>query len=127
MSCWVVPAVAAEFWGLTVEQVLERIRKGTVTWKQELGFTLVDVAPASPKAKTGIRPPAARPATFVSAKPPSAEEELEEQILSEAEMEALLAFENDELDEDDQRLDWHAARAATSRLRRAPSPAAMAA
>lgn len=45
MSCWVVPTLAAEFWSISLEQVLLRIREGTVTTKVEHGFTFVDVVP----------------------------------------------------------------------------------
>jgi hypothetical protein len=45
MACWVVPSMAAEFWGITVEQVWTRVRDGSVASKAECGFTFVDVAP----------------------------------------------------------------------------------
>ena len=47
MSCWVVPAVAAEFWGVTVDTVLHRVRDGQVPHKTDQGFLFVDVAPWS--------------------------------------------------------------------------------
>ena len=47
MSCWVVPAVAAEFWGVSVETVLHRVRAGQLPFKSEKGFLFVDVAPWS--------------------------------------------------------------------------------
>jgi hypothetical protein len=45
MSCWVVPTIAAELWGVSLDHVLGRIGEGTVRAKSEHGFVLVDVAP----------------------------------------------------------------------------------
>jgi hypothetical protein len=64
MSCWVVPALAAEIWGIPLKQVLEGIRTGKLPTRKDIGLTFVDVAPAGPKIRTGFRPPAARPNTF---------------------------------------------------------------
>ena len=61
MSCWVVPAIAAELWGVTLDRILAGVRDGTVPSCVENGFVFVDVAPAadtppsSPPA--GVRPP----------------------------------------------------------------------
>src|SRR5256885_12932203 len=59
MSCWVVPSVAAELWGCTVDAVLNAIRNGKVPTKQDEGWTFVDVAPESPTLATpkSVRPP----------------------------------------------------------------------
>jgi hypothetical protein len=126
MSCWVVPSVAAEFWGIPIAQVLQKAKAGLVPTKTELGFTLVDVAPHSPTMKAGIRPPAARPATFT----PSPAEHLttaERQALAEPNQPELTASEElellDEPGEDEIELgtlDWRQARMAASRLRRPP-------
>lgn len=72
MACWVVPAMAAEFWGITVEQVWGRVRDGSVASKDECGFTFVDVAPwaaeVPPAAAVERRESVAeRVATFVPA------------------------------------------------------------
>jgi hypothetical protein len=48
MSCWVVPTVAAEFWGVPLQQVLDGMASGEITSKIDSGFTFVDVAPDSP-------------------------------------------------------------------------------
>jgi hypothetical protein len=58
MSCWVVPSIAAELWGVSVQQVLEGMNSGHIPSKSESGFTFVDVAPNSPKLETPrqIRP-----------------------------------------------------------------------
>ena len=59
MSCWVVPTVAAELWGCSVETILERARSGVVPTKTENGFMFIDVAPDSDRcaAPKSIRPP----------------------------------------------------------------------
>ncbi len=66
MSCWVVPSVAAEYWGIPLEQVLSGIRGGNVPIKRELGLTFVDVAPNSGPADQRSIPKAIRPLTFVA-------------------------------------------------------------
>jgi hypothetical protein len=48
MSCWVVPSVAAELWGISVSQILERASRGEIPSRQELGFTMVDISPETP-------------------------------------------------------------------------------
>ena len=62
MSCWVVPTVAAELWGVPVEIVLERARSGLIHSKSENGFTFIDVAPGGeschpPRGLRGPHPP----------------------------------------------------------------------
>ncbi len=47
MACWVVPAIAAEFWGVSVDHVMSQIQDGHVPTKSEQGFVFVDVAPNS--------------------------------------------------------------------------------
>jgi hypothetical protein len=47
MSCWVVPSVAAEFWGVSLDVVWARIYAGQVPNKRDGGFVFVDVAPWS--------------------------------------------------------------------------------
>jgi hypothetical protein len=49
MPCWVTPAVAAEIWGVSLREVLERVRAGHLPSKTDLGFLVVDVAPWSPQ------------------------------------------------------------------------------
>ena len=68
MSCWVVPSVAAELWGCTVDAVLNAIRDGNVPTKDDEGWTFVDVAPDSPKLETpkSMRPPAPETYSIVS-------------------------------------------------------------
>ena len=47
MACWVVPAIAAEFWGVSIDHVMGQVRDGHVASKSEDGFLFVDVAPES--------------------------------------------------------------------------------
>jgi len=47
MSCWVVPAIAAELWGVTVGHVLAGIRDGSIAARHDHGFVFVDAAPAT--------------------------------------------------------------------------------
>ena len=59
MSCWVVPSVAAELWGVPVESIHSRILDGSLPSKLESGFTFIDVAPDSPAIEPprALRPP----------------------------------------------------------------------
>src|SRR2546430_6398212 len=105
MSCWVVPSVAAELWGCTVDAVLNAIRNGKVPTKDDAGWTFVDVAPESPKLDTpkSVRPPT--PETYT--------------VISYAESDAL----NQPLQvEEESRMtgDWRKVRQSTSASRRAP-------
>ena len=63
MSCWVVPTVAAELWGVAVDTILDRARSGLVPSKTENGFMFVDVAPDSDRCAPpkSIRPPTFTP------------------------------------------------------------------
>lgn len=48
MSCWVVPTLAAEYWGISIEEVERKILANEVLTQQEAGFLLIDVEPHSP-------------------------------------------------------------------------------
>jgi hypothetical protein len=45
MSCWVVPEIAADLWGIPLEQLMERIDDGSVPTRREGDFIFVDVKP----------------------------------------------------------------------------------
>lgn len=45
MACWVLPTVAAELWGVPIDDVWTRIGAGTVETRVEHGSLLVDVGP----------------------------------------------------------------------------------
>lgn len=67
MSCWVVPTLAAEIWGVSLDHVLWQVNSGAIPSKVDYGFVLVDVAPGSdmiapPPAAAPVSPP---PTTFV--------------------------------------------------------------
>src|SRR5687768_12572498 len=62
MPCWVVPAVAAEFWGVSVEQVMADVDAGRVGACTERDVLFVDVTSAieSYPSESAIRPPCRR-------------------------------------------------------------------
>jgi hypothetical protein len=47
MSCWVVPTVAAEYWGVSLDVVWRRLYEGLVPHKSDEGFVFIDVDPWS--------------------------------------------------------------------------------
>ena len=67
MACWVVPAIAAELWGVTVNHVLAGVRDGSIGSRKEHGFLFVDAAPGSYTYHRPLRPDEPRPPTFVPA------------------------------------------------------------
>jgi len=97
MSCWVVPSVAAELWGISIEQVLRKIQAGDVIHKRESGWTFVDVDPNGPVFEPVRSNANERPATFAA-------------IDEDGEME----LENSSFQH------WERARGRTTRLRLAP-------
>src|SRR4051812_37205137 len=65
MSCWVVPQVAAEIWGISLSEVLSRIHSGVVVSKMEYGFLVVDTAPLGPMFHSTAAEGKAKPPTWV--------------------------------------------------------------
>ena len=57
MSCWVVPAIAAEFWGVALDVVWDRIHSDLVPHKMENGFVFIDVDPWGPCTDSQVIPP----------------------------------------------------------------------
>lgn len=55
MSCWVVPAVAAEYWGVSLDAVWGRIYDDHVPHKVERGFVFVDLDPWRVDPSGGVR------------------------------------------------------------------------
>ena len=103
MSCWVVPSIAADIWGVSVQQILDRMSAGSIPSKSESGFTFVDVAPESPRMES----PKARttPPTYT--------------VVTHEEIAALVG----DVDADEESLalgDWRAARDDAQQLRRPP-------
>ncbi len=68
MSCWVVPTIAAEIWGVSVDSILHRVRDGSLAHRADEGFLFVQMEPVT-------APKVERPPTFT--------------VLSAAEVEAL--------------------------------------
>ena len=108
MSCWVVPTVAAELWGVSVESVHTRIRDGSLASKHENGFTFIDVAPDSPVLETpkALRPPP----------PPTYRAVTREEIV--ALVGELPGFGQN--DEESDVENWRVGRSEASRIRRPP-------
>ena len=69
MACWVVPAIAAELWGVTVNHVLAGVRDGSIESRHEHGFVFVDAAPGSYTYQRPRRPGEPRLPTFVPVQP----------------------------------------------------------
>ncbi len=63
MSCWVVPSVAAELWGCSLESILTAIRDGAIASREDNGWTFVDMAPGGP---TIDMPRAVQPPTYTA-------------------------------------------------------------
>ena len=144
MSCWVVPAVAAEYWGVTLDVVWERIYSDLVPHKTERGFVFVDVDPWHPNCDGFLLhdPPAtfvpadvsaiAEPVTsdtLVYENAPATEDELlQQEVLSLEETAILDEEELPDLDEEESatfgRLSWQEVRQSVSRTRRPPPRAA---
>jgi hypothetical protein len=57
MSCWVVPTLAADYLGISLDELHERLRSGMLTSKNDSGFLFVDVAPDSPTMRLAEPPP----------------------------------------------------------------------
>jgi hypothetical protein len=74
MSSWVAPAVAAEIWGINVEEVMRHIADGTIPSRTDGRFLFVDVAatglpfPTSPGESQNLVTP--QELTALAAPPP---------------------------------------------------------
>ena len=128
MACWVVPAIAAELWGVTVHHVLAGVRDGSIESRHEHGFVFVDAAPGSYTYQRPRRPDEPPLPTFVMVQPehgaePVSEETPEEAVVRPAPVAEVEDAELPPLDleEDDTPLPPRdAVRAAVSRQRRRP-------
>ena len=103
MSCWVVPSLAAEYWGISVDQVMQKLDCGELTAREEHGFTLIDVAPSGPRQNTP------KPMTYPTAPPRPMHESQLPKV-----MEQLDEIERDTFG------DFRVARAQTALSRKAP-------
>jgi hypothetical protein len=119
MGCWVVPAVAAELWGMPLDRVMEAIQNGVLFWKNEDGFLLIDADPRGAASIRGSTAKQPHPPTYTPA-------------ISTAEMNALLGEAHPQpevaaapaltssVDEDPAQFDWRPARQRAATLRRPP-------
>jgi len=121
MSCWVVPNVAAEIWGISLDEVLQRIQSGAVVSKREYGFLLVDTAPLGPLFKSTATDGKAKPRTWVPVQTWVEAKDDDEETIDDAGMD--LAVDGDSIEEepdDGVELGWRAKRMEIGRRRRAP-------
>jgi hypothetical protein len=142
MPSWVVPTVAAELWGVTVEHILAEVAAGRVKSRSEGEFIFVDINPNSPLDSFEADVPA-QPSTYrrslawtqltCSAQPVVTAEE--RQALLEAEVPATSSTVATDLEEDtpygdapapttlseDDIPNWEAVRARVARSRRPPA------
>jgi hypothetical protein len=135
MPSWVVPAVAAELWGVTVEHVLSEVAAGRVISRCEGEFIFVDV---DPNAQHGS-PQETRPTTYRRSLTwtVGASEHVQQPLVTPAEREALLDDSHDAIEPnldtpygeapaptpltDDDIPDWRAVRARVARTRIPPA------
>lgn len=140
MSCWVVPTVAAEYWGISVDLVLRRMGEGLVPQMSQSGFVFVDIDPWATACTGAYRhePPPTFVSTAESIRPvetawsPTALSSEADQtssgqlVLEEAEESDALPLDDDlpDLDEEESatfgRLSWEEVRQQVSRTRRPP-------
>jgi len=118
MSCWVVPALAAELWRMPLDQVMKLVKEGAVPTKQDEGFTFIDVAPMSPKIGGPSLKPAHRPATFI----PAADETDINLVIRPEEVKGWDEDAGNDATESFNFGDWRAARAKVSITRIGPAP-----
>lgn len=126
MSAWVAPSIAAEIWGISVDQVLAGIADGSIQSYVDGQFLFVDLGrhglpktmPRESKAEAVVTDEEIAALTFQPIDPAS--EPLSEITMSEpsvANEEVLQVSEEDFGNNSD----WRLAREQTSRLRKPPS------
>jgi hypothetical protein len=125
MSCWVVPQVAAEIWGISLSEVLSRIHAGVVISKMEYGFLLVDTAPLGPMFRSTAAEGRAKPPTWVAVKTWEDVED-EDDVLEETLDDAGIDIDADgdsieEEPEDGVALGWREKRMFSAKKRRPPA------
>lgn len=123
MSSWVAPAVAAEMWGTSLQQVMEWVANGTVASYVDGQFLFVDIAsrgyeraaqPPPPAPTTNQEPEeVVTPEELTALTRPATEYPVDEDTLPEHE------------DDSPQRdiSQWRSARQSASRQRKAPKVA----
>ena len=106
MSCWVVPSLAAEYLGISIDEIMTRVAAGVMTMRKEAGFDMIDVAPDSPRYAKGADKSNGRTAVPKAPAPPISKPRAQPEPF--------------DADERDTFGDWRAARASTARTRKAP-------
>lgn len=61
---WVVPSIAAEVWGVSLDHVMSQVRAGAVASREEFGFLWVEVTPAPRPVRVRRRGRRSRPQTY---------------------------------------------------------------
>ena len=127
MSCWVVPNVAAEIWGISLDEVMQRIASGAVVSKREYGFLLVDTAPLGPLFKSTAAEGKAKPRTWVAVQTwVEIDEEIDDSDESIDDAGMDLAVDGDSIEEepdDGIELGWRQRRREVARCRKGPGGA----
>jgi hypothetical protein len=67
MGCWAVPSVAADIWGISIQEVLKAVQEGRVLSRHDNGLLVVDLEPAGMTASR--RREDRRPRTYSPAPP----------------------------------------------------------
>ena len=110
MSCWVVPSIAAELWGIPVEAVMQLAAKGEIASTTEHQFFLVQ-ADTSIKVAGQSHPETYTPANSVSAAQTDDESEPDPEVAATEPSDESKAIE-----------DWREVRRRMARLRVPPGP-----
>ncbi len=141
MPSWVLPAVAAELWGVPVEQVLADIASGRAPSRVEGEFLFVDIDPCSEVTESAPRLPYRRSLAWTPVQAEPLITPAEREALLEESEEVTERFESNDADElfaeiedapigdapaplaltEDDTPDWEAVRSRVSRMRRPPA------
>jgi hypothetical protein len=127
MSAWVAPSIAAEIWGISVDQVLAGIADGSIQSYVDGQFLFVDLGrnglpktmPRERKAEAVVTDEEIAALTFQPIDP-SSEPLLTEMVMSEPSVtnEQILQVTEEDFGNDS---DWRVVREQTSRLRKPPT------
>lgn len=131
MPSWVLPAVAAELWGVPLEQVLADMAAGRVRSRTERDFTFVDIDPDNTVEEPDARRLAYRRSlawAMVAPSTPIVTAEERDALLTEPIGDTPVAGEDAPLGDapepmqltEDDIPDWDAVRARVARTRRPP-------
>jgi hypothetical protein len=118
--------VAAEIWGISLDEVLQRINSGAVISKREYGFLLVDTAPLGPLFQSTAAEGKAKPRTWVAVQTWVDVDDIEadNESIDDAGMD--LAVDGDSIEEepdDGVALGWRQRRKEVAKIRKGPQGA----